>query len=107
MKTIPNLAPDMNLEILTAEELNDALDAIDFLWIELRKGSDIGAMKTAPEDMLFHLLLTDRTTDTLIFSTPCGDIKVRFEDYGRTWRVWNLPPVWDEMNGEPWKGRAE
>ena len=101
MKTIPNIAPDINAELLTLDELKDLIkdDTFvddDWAWIEIR-----GGYYGVDEDETFYLRAHLVTNTFIDFSAPNSYIHCEMDDYNKTWRIWNLLPDWD--NNEIWE----
>ena len=95
MKTIPNLAPDMNARILTLEEVLELVTADDFVWVEFKGWTGKDA------DEVFHLRVTEITDDSITFREPHDYWDEDIDDYNKTWRIWNICPKCD--NGEKWE----
>lgn len=91
MATIPNLATMPTSNVLTLEELKEALCEDDFYWVEL-KHDTFGV----DEDEVFNLRLHIIWKESVDFSTVRTLIPLSFDDYGHDWRIWNLCPT-DEM----------
>ena len=96
--TIPNLATLPKAELMTLEEFKECMSEDMFYWVELRHDN-----YGVDEDEVFYLRLHIIQRDDVDFSTPSNLLNCDFEDYGVSWRVWNICPAWD--NGEIWESK--
>ena len=76
----------INLYPLPVDEAKE-LEEDNFYWVEFRKGN-----YGVDEDEPFYLLAKYKTNYDIDFSAPNALINCNFEDYGKTWRIWNLYP---------------
>ena len=95
--TIPNLAPDMNAHALTREEFEECMSEDMYYWVELRHDN-----YGVDEDEVFHLRLHIIQRNDVDFSTPMNLLNCALDDYGITWRVWNLCPTDDDTYALEW-----
>lgn len=108
MNTIPNLAPTMNAKPLTFEEVKKYVEVDDFVWVELRHSPYSVKGITLHEDETFMLCVetvyTKRSIDflhSIDFRTPFGTLNCPYDEYNKTWRIWNLCPM--RYNNEIWE----
>ena len=82
--------------ILTKAEVAETVHEDNYVWVEIRAGN-----YWCPEDETFHLrvhMINDFDCD---FSSVGYLISCKMDEYGRTWRIWDALPDWE--NSEVWE----